>query len=202
MQSDVNEKCSLLSDRIPTTEDPKANNKFDLGEKTVDKMNNTENENLMRNENNTSFDFGSSKSACRPKANACILSVEADKLSTVEDQVASDKSSQNGQSVDILSNKNRIKEAVTNNIATDGSNMSGSSAVVYRTHNKAGNSSLNQYQQPLVNDSTKRENNISCTSTNKWKENNIQGTADVTLQGGKDKVCYIVYSLCCQPFFT
>ncbi|XP_073111888.1 uncharacterized protein [Elaeis guineensis] len=188
LQADVNEKFSLLSDRVPTAEDPKTNNKSDWGEKTVDKISNTENGTIMKNESRTSSEFGSSKSACRPKANACILSVEADKLSTIEDQVASDKSSPNGQTVDMLSNKNRIKEAVTNNIAIDGSNMSGSATVVYRPHNKAGNSPLNQYQQPSVNEDTKRENNISCTSTNKWKKNNIQGTADVTLQGCNDKV--------------
>ncbi|XP_029118326.1 uncharacterized protein [Elaeis guineensis] len=188
LQADVNEKFSLLSDRVPTAEDPKTNNKSDWGEKTVDKISNTENGTIMKNESRTSSEFGSSKSACRPKANACILSVEADKLSTIEDQVASDKSSPNGQTVDMLSNKNRIKEAVTNNIAIDGSNMSGSATVVYRPHNKAGNSPLNQYQQPSVNEDTKRENNISCTSTNKWKKNNIQGTADVTLQGCNDKI--------------
>ncbi|KAG1327594.1 hypothetical protein COCNU_01G015280 [Cocos nucifera] len=180
----------ILSDwlnRLPTAEDPKNNNKSDWGEKTLDKMGNTENETIMKNENRTSSEFGSLKSARRAKANACILSVEADKLSTIEDQVASDKSSQNGQTVDMLSNENRIKGAVTNNIVIDGSNMNGSSTVVCRPRNKAGDSSLNQYQQPSVNEGTKRENNISCTSTNKWKKNNIQGTADVTLQGCNDK---------------
>ncbi|XP_038986617.1 uncharacterized protein LOC120103674 isoform X1 [Phoenix dactylifera] len=186
LSADVNKKCLLLSDRVTTAEDPKTNNKSDWGGKTVDKMSNTENETIMKNGNSTSSEFGTLRSACRPKANACILSVEADTLSTVKDQVVSDKSSQNGQTVDMLSNKNRIKEAVTNNIEIDGSNMSGSSAVVYRPHNKASNSSLNRYQQPSVNEDTRRENNISCIPTNKWKKN-IQGTADVTLQGCNDE---------------
>ncbi|XP_008790625.2 uncharacterized protein LOC103707769 isoform X2 [Phoenix dactylifera] len=186
LHADVNKKCPLLSDRASIVEDPKTDNKSDWDEQTVDKMSNTKNETITKNTNSMSSKSGSIRAACRPKVNDHILSVEPDKSSTMEDEVVSE-SFQNEQTVDVLSHKSRIRTAVTNSVATDGPNMSGSFTLVCRPHNEAINSSLNQYQQPSVNEEDMwRENDILYSPTIKRKKNNIQDT-DVTLHGCNEK---------------
>nr|XP_019702500.1 uncharacterized protein LOC105034290 isoform X2 [Elaeis guineensis] len=188
LQADVNKKCPLLSDRVSIVEDPKTDDKSDWGEQTVDKMSHTKNETITKNKNSASSRSGSIQAACRPKANAHMLSMEPDKSPKVEDEVVSDRCFQNEQTVDVLSHKSRIRKAVTNSVATDGPNMSGSFTVVCRPHSEAVNSSLNQNQQPLVNkEDVWRENDILYSLTIKRKRNNIQDTADVTLQGCNEK---------------
>ncbi|KAG1363706.1 hypothetical protein COCNU_11G005330 [Cocos nucifera] len=188
LQADVNKKCPLLSDRLSIVEDPETDNKSDWGEQTVDKMSNTKNETITKNQNSASSRSGPIQAASRPKSNSHILSMEPDKSPKMEDEVVSDKSLQNEQTMDMLSHKSRIRKAVTNSVATDGPNMSGSFTVVCRPHNDTVTSSLNQNQQPLVNkEDMWRENDILYSPTIKRKKNNIQDTADVTLHGCNEK---------------
>lgn len=83
-------------------DDPKTDNKSDWGAQTVDKMSNIKNETITKNKNSASSKSGSIRAACRPKANAHILSVEPNKSPTMKDEVVSDKSFQKKQTVDVL----------------------------------------------------------------------------------------------------